>query len=1004
MSSEVRDQLQVRLSEHLDATLAARVVANLDRAIERPDALQAVSVLLRELDDASGKAAKAASETFPELERRGLLAHAVPWLDLGLSIAQTSGAAALRYFKESALLLGLIEAPRARDTVLRLGLELSEEDHTVAHEFLRVAPECLSVMPVEELEWWAAIGAKLAQTNHVAGVECIRQTPAIAPVLAAHEVHSWIELGLKLVTRNSVGNIDYFGTVEFFRTSPALLGAIRPVPARALTLTMSSCLADTALEMGTTWLAEAAPLLGRMPSDEWRIVILQYGLLVAERDAQSAVAYLRRSPEMVSLLGSHGEARAKFDEWFKAGMDVLGYSLEAGRAYFAVETHRALAAVEQALSGVPLRRVARSLTLFAQALSGTGASIQALPEIEGQRSRATVSADGRTINLPSLLRRYGSFDENVRLYMAMTAHEAGHLEFGTYNVAMSLVADVVSDLRVRFTKPDLAMPASLADLFAFYPQPRLIRDLWTLLEDARVEFLLRQEYPGLSRDLATLAREAVRTRTLSHGLTIREMVVDLLLLLSTEECGTVAIPDGVADIVSELWALCRTVMSAGATAEGAIRVAHHAYLRLEELLAVRQETVTGEDRDAPDMEPLASPRASEGMNQEYRPLTNWDYRGAMDPNLVKDRSESSSSGETDQGLEGRLSGSSTVEATETGTSRSQEPSDQELAPGRQIPSLVDDVLALEGEKPIQDFVRSERTHVTRYPEWDWVIQDYRHYWTRVVEREADEHPSDFVEQTLAAHSGAVKLLRRYFQSIFPTGYRRVAGQLEGDDIDIDAAVRRLADMRAGTEPSDRIYIKGEKHEREVAAACLVDISGSTSRQVPNGRRVIDIEKEGLVLLCEALEAIGDQFAMYAYSGRGRNLVDFIVVKDFDDPIGGKAARKLGGVAPSQQNRDGAAIRHATQKLLARQVKTRLLVLISDGRPLDDGYKDDYSLEDTKMALREARMKGVEPFCITIDRDADQYVRRMYGDVRYLVIDCIEGLPQKLPRIYHRLTA
>ncbi|MGH7258828.1 MAG: nitric oxide reductase activation protein NorD, partial [Nitrospiraceae bacterium] len=942
MPSEVRDQLQIRLSEHLEATLVVRVIEGLARSTERPDALQAILILLKELDDASGKAAKMASETFPELARRGLLGYAVPWLDLGLAIAQASGAAALRYFKESALLLSLIEPPSARETVLRLGLELSEEDHTVALELLRVAPECLSVIPAEELERWAVIGAELARTNHVVGVEFIRQTAAIARVLAAHEIRLWIELGLKLVTRNSLGNTDYLGTVEFFRTSPAMLGEIYPVAARALTLTLSSCLADTALEIGTTCLAEAAPLLQRMPSDEWRLVILQYGLLVAERDAQSALAYLRRSPEMLSLLGSHSQTRARFEEWFKAGMDVLGYSLEAGRAYFAVETHRAIAAVEQALSGVPLRRVARSLTLFAQALSGTGVTIQALPEIEGQRSRATVSVDGRTINLPSLLRRYGSFDENVHLYMAMTAHEAGHLEFGTYNVPMSLLADVASDLRLRFAKPNLTTPASLADLFALYPQPKLIGDLWTLLEDARVEFLLRQEYPGLSRDLTALAREAVQTRTLSHGLTIREMVIDLLLLLSTDEPGTVAIPEGVADVVSELWTLCRTVMTAGATAEDAIRVAHHAYLRLEELLAARQDTVVGENRDSPDMETGVGPRASEDMSEEYQPLTNWDYRGAMDPNLVKDRSEFSSSSGTDQSLEGGLSGSSARGASDAGTSRSQETSNEELAPGRQVPSLVDEVLTLEGERPAQDFVRSEGAHVTRYPEWDWVIQDYRHNWTRVLEREAEERPSDFVERTLAAHSGAVTLLRRYFESIFPTGYRRVAGQLEGDDIDIDAAVRRVADMRAGAEPSDRIYIKGEKHEREVAAACLVDVSGSTSRQVANGRRVIDIEKEGLVLLCEALEAIGDQFAMYAYSGQGRNRVDFIVVKDFDDPIGGKAAHKLGGVAPLHQNRDGAAIRHATQKLLARQVKTRLLVLISDGRPLDDGYKDDYS--------------------------------------------------------------
>jgi nitric oxide reductase activation protein len=128
-----------------------------------------------------------------------------------------------------------------------------------------------------------------------------------------------------------------------------------------------------------------------------------------------------------------------------------------------------------------------------------------------------------------------------------------------------------------------------------------------------------------------------------------------------------------------------------------------------------------------------------------------------------------------------------------------------------------------------------------------------------------------------------------------------------------------------------------------------------------------------------------------------------VIKDFADQLGGKTAYRLGGLTPMRQNRDGAAIRHATAKLLAREARTRLLVLISDGRPLDDGYKDEYSLEDTKAALREARQRGIHPFCITIDREADTYVRRMYGDVQFAVIDHLEALPLQLPRIYQRLT-
>jgi nitric oxide reductase activation protein len=239
----------------------------------------------------------------------------------------------------------------------------------------------------------------------------------------------------------------------------------------------------------------------------------------------------------------------------------------------------------------------------------------------------------------------------------------------------------------------------------------------------------------------------------------------------------------------------------------------------------------------------------------------------------------------------------------------------------------------------------------------------------------------------------------------PPAFRRVPSQPDGEEIDLDAAVRWVADRAAGVEPSDRMYVRREKRERDVAAAFLVDLSGSTSRQIEgDGRRVIDVEKEGLVLLSEALGAVGDQFAIYGYSGQGRHHVGVTVVKEFDEPAGPRIARRIGSMVPLQQNRDGAAIRHATAKVMRRSARTRLLILISDGKPLDNGYADEYSLEDTRMALREARMAGVEPFCITVDRESTNDLRRMYGEVRFVIIDRVGQLPERLPRIYQRLTA
>jgi nitric oxide reductase activation protein len=249
------------------------------------------------------------------------------------------------------------------------------------------------------------------------------------------------------------------------------------------------------------------------------------------------------------------------------------------------------------------------------------------------------------------------------------------------------------------------------------------------------------------------------------------------------------------------------------------------------------------------------------------------------------------------------------------------------------------------------------------------------------------------------------LIRRYFETIRPEAFRRIGRQSSGEDIDLDALVSWMVDRRQGHEPSDQVYSTRQKHDRQVAVAFLVDMSGSTGRQIGSrARPVIDIEKEGLLLLSEALAAIGDKYAIYGFSGQGRQSVDIHVLKDFEQRSGGRVGLKISGVKPRQQNRDGAAIRHATHRLMQQPAKVRLLILISDGKPLDDEYADEYALEDTKMALREARLKGIHPFCITIDQAATDYVKRMYGDIGFLVVDEVESLPIRLPKIYQRLTA
>ncbi len=1006
--SSAHNTLTERLVPELGAEVAEALVTKMAGAAGTVQTMAAVRELLDELEDLSAKAVHAAVEALPELDRRAGLAHVVPWLDLGVALAESSGATALKYFKDSPLILGLLEPPEARTAVLEIGLELADRDANVTLEYLRVTPQILSVSSLGEVRPWLDIGIELTSVDVVVGLEYIRQIPRVASVLPIGDVRDWLAFGMKLVAPNTLGKPDYMAAMEFMRTSPTILEDIEHPGVRSKALSLGIVLAERSAQSGVTWLAESPRLLRALPAEEWQIKVLQYGALLAEQDADSTLNYLRRCPDVISLIGDAPQALSRFENWFKAGMEVLAYSREGAQTYFAVASQKALASVEAAMSGVPLRHVARRVKLFVQGLCGTDVTIAALPDSPAASpARATVSADGRTISLPAVLRRYPTAEANERLYLVMAAHEAGHVEFGTYRLRLESLTDLVRLVRQRYGRPTHATSDTLKALFQLYPHPRLAQDVWTVLEDARIDFLLQAEYPGLRRELAQLAAEAVVPRDPAHGLMVKELIVDCLLRLSTGESTDSAVPHAVKEEVSILWTMCQPLFQTTATAEQSVRLAHDLYVKMEELLAPRAELIEANQATDESTELGVGPTASESMNDNYRPVTNWVYRGAMSPEFItrdREQIEHADEIETEQdrmaGLQGR-----TNERTGSGqgTRGEQESMGREVLAGGQSLSLVEEVLALEVEPQPMPESTAHDARAVRYPEWDHTIQDYRMNWCLVAERPAETGSAESVDEILAAHRSAITPLRRIFENLRPPAFRRVAGQADGDDLDIDAVVRRAAELRAGSAGDDRLYVRREKRQRDVAVAFLVDVSGSTSRRLDSGRRVIDVEKESLVLLCEALEAVGDQYGLYAYSGQGRASVDFLTIKDFDDRLGPTTAHRLGGLGPRQQNRDGAAIRHASAKLLARDAIHRLLILVSDGRPLDGEYKDEYALEDTKTALREARQRGINPFCVTIDREADLYMRRMYGDVQFAVIDRVESLPSRLPRMYHRLT-
>jgi nitric oxide reductase NorD protein len=285
-----------------------------------------------------------------------------------------------------------------------------------------------------------------------------------------------------------------------------------------------------------------------------------------------------------------------------------------------------------------------------------------------------------------------------------------------------------------------------------------------------------------------------------------------------------------------------------------------------------------------------------------------------------------------------------------------------------------------------------------YNEWDYERQHYRKNWA--VLRELDVHPSHdhFVDQALHKYRGLAMELRRTFEALRGED-RLLKKQPYGDDVDIDALVEAVADTHHGEEMTERLFTKLHKLERNIAVMFMVDMSGSTKGWIN------DAERESLALLCESLETLGDRYAIYGFSGMTRKRCEVYRIKSFDEPYGEDVKARISGIRPRDYTRMGVTIRHLTQLLNQVEARTKLLITLSDGKPDDyDTYRGAYGIEDTRMALIEAKRSGIHPFCITIDTEARDYLPHMYGAVNYAVIDEVRKLPLKVSDIYRRLTS
>ena len=581
----------------------------------------------------------------------------------------------------------------------------------------------------------------------------------------------------------------------------------------------------------------------------------------------------------------------------------------------------------------------------------------------------------------------------------------------------------------------------LTRFYALFPQPDLARDLFNLIEGHRIDTRIRLAYPGIRRDMDAIHAMSADRRPELGALPDAQAVVEALLqhiigMPSDLARVAPAIRQLIGQAVAQLDAFPAETAGVADTA----RLTARLYTLIDEVVAdpdrwnppppPQSEPEPGTSDDAT---PEPGPPPTPGDEPEYTPIELPPFMTPVMEELVQPPQDAPAQRET-QAKEGEKTPSDSPEAMddpdglmqatkpEAGQGHSpDEVAQQTDAPAEAPPGGAEvdggekqDSLG-GGETPeatgIEVPQEPERTEedlgeqLFHYDEWDYRIEDYRPSWCTLREQRATRTQEGFVAATFHEFGGIVSQIRRNFQLMRPERLRKMRYQTEGDDLDTDGLVEYVVEKRARISGSGRVYIKRDKKDRDVATAFLVDMSSSTDRKIDGRKRIIDIEKEGLLLMCEALEAIRDDYAIYGFSGSGREDAQFYVVKELGERYDDRVKGRIGGIYARQKTRMGPAIRHATRRLVQADAAVKLMILLTDGKPYDsDTYQDNtYAQEDTKIALREARREKIHLFCVTVDQEAADYLPHMYSDANFVIIDDVRTLPHKLPQLYRRLT-
>jgi hypothetical protein len=718
---------------------------------------------------------------------------------------------------------------------------------------------------------------------------------------------------------------------------------------------------------------------------------------VVQRDIQLLEPYMTGMAKGLDLL-----SRPALEEFVAAALERFGKSPASGARFLALESQTGLAAFRDLRVSVPLAAVVARLNRYLAARTGWPLVVRPMSSIPrtpgGGRAigDVTVCSGGAGIFLPDEIDRFAERTANLHLFQALTRLESAYYEFHTVDFDEEKTIDRI--LRSEGSEPFLPAGGAWSTEAAFkkrsgdfdrfmarFPEPEIAGDLFTIFENCRIRRLLRRHYAGLWRMVRPgLRAEAAKIWGRGRGGNPFQELYLRLVLEDRSAGARGGVP--VDRFVGEVAGFAHRRLSADPTVEQSALLVHRFYPQAEALFTA-----------------FADGRAYVSLKVPYgwRPWPN-DFQSIY------------SAFQKQAGMIQKVLAAGGCKTYRTDIRKI-------LAKNRGH-LTTDDLRALTGArslpaKVIDQLLSSDNTAISTacgdaadprpvfwYDEWSEPLGDYLHRHVRLRTQTVTGCRDGFYRRVLGRRRSLVRMMRRAFEMLKPEGLEILRRWVDGEEFDYRAVLDYAVERKAGLLPSDRLYMKRLKIQRDVAVLLLVDISRSTANTVQgSGATVLEVEKEAIVLFAEALKGVGDTFAIAAFSGAGRQGVDFLWVKHFHEFLDDRIRDRINYLQPQRNTRMGAAIRHAGRELERIPARVQILIVLGDGFPNDVDYKGVYAAADTYRALRELHARNIHTHGITVNLPAAPQLDRIYGDLRHNVISDVRDLPEKLFRIYAALT-